>query len=162
LEEYCFVHAADGWCRNHQVGLALVEELLRLRDGDCQVALLLGNHDVRTRVMKPLLLPSHAHLLGRSGPETHVLERFGVALHGWSAPEVEPPFDVAELYPPPLAGLLNIGLLHTSADGRRGHENYSPCSRRSLRRKGYDYWAVRVRGRRIVGAEHRSLPCCER
>ena len=144
----------DGWCRDHQVGLSLVQELLRLRDSACQVAMVLGNHDARTRVMNPLLLPEHAHLLGRRGPETLTLEGLGVALHGWSAPEVETSFDVADFYPAPLAGLLNIGLLHTSADGRRGHQDYAPCSRWTLRRKGYDYWALgHVHTREVIAAE---------
>lgn len=184
----------DGWCRDHTVGLWLVHELLRLSDSSCQVLILLGNHDARTRVMRPLLLPGYARVLGLHGPETLVLERLGLALHGWSCPDVPMATDVALRYPEPLPGLLNIGLLHTSAEGRHGHVAYAPCSRRTLRNKGYDYWAlghvhqrevvstdpwlvfpgnlqgrgpresgskgatlVRVRGGRVVGAEHRAL-----
>jgi exonuclease SbcD len=150
----CSGDIIDGWCRNHQVGLVLVQELLRLRHAGCEVVLLLGNHDVRTRVMKPLLLPQHAFVLGRHGPETRVLERLGVALHGWSFPEPEAPVDVASLYPAPLAGHLNIGLLHTSAEGRNGHANYAPCSRRTLRGAGYDYWALgHVHAREVIATE---------
>jgi exonuclease SbcD len=150
----CAGDVIDGWCRNHAVGLVLVQELLRLRDGGCEVVLLLGNHDVRTRVIKPLLLPQHAFVLGLRGPETRVLERLGVALHGWSFPEPDAPADVASLYPAPLAGYLNIGLLHTSAEGRRGHANYAPCSRRTLRRHGYDYWALgHVHAREVIAVE---------
>jgi hypothetical protein len=127
---------------------------LRLREAGCEAVLLLGNHDVRTRVMKPLLLPEHAFVLGLRVPETRVLERLGVALHGWSFPEPEAPMDVASLYPAPLAGYLNIGLLHTSAEGRRGHANYAPCSRRTLRRHGYDYWALgHVHAREVIATE---------
>jgi DNA repair protein SbcD/Mre11 len=150
----CSGDVIDGWCRNHRVGLVLVHELLRLRDGGCEVVLLLGNHDVRTRVMKPLLLPQHAFVLGLHGPETRVLEPLGVALHGWSFPEPEALVDVASLYPAPLAGHLNIGLLHTSAEGRRGHASYAPCSRRTLRRHGYDYWALgHVHAREVIATE---------
>jgi DNA repair exonuclease SbcCD nuclease subunit len=39
-------------------------------------------------------------------------------------------------------GWLNIGVLHTSLDGSRGHDGYAPCSVESLRRFGYDYWAL--------------------
>ena len=42
----------------------------------------------------------------------------------------------------PVAGHLNVGVLHTSADGREGHENYAPCSVLGLVAKGYDYWAL--------------------
>ncbi|MFM8223211.1 MAG: hypothetical protein ACKOJF_30250, partial [Planctomycetaceae bacterium] len=44
--------------------------------------------------------------------------------------------DLSSRYPAPLRGLLNIGLLHTSADGRPGHESYAPCSVASLQAKG--------------------------
>jgi DNA repair exonuclease SbcCD nuclease subunit len=48
--------------------------------------------------------------------------------------------------------LFNIGLLHTSADGRPGHESYAPCSREDLIAKGYHYWALgHVHEREVVG-----------
>jgi DNA repair exonuclease SbcCD nuclease subunit len=150
----CAGDVIDGWCRDHRVGLVLVHELLRLHDSGCEIALLLGNHDVRTRVMNPLLLPERARVLGRFAPETRVLDRLGIALHGWSFPEPDAPTDVAALYPAPLAGLLNIGMLHTSAEGRNGHADYAPCSRRTLRRHGYDYWALgHVHAREVIATE---------
>ena len=39
-------------------------------------------------------------------------------------------------------GWLNIGLLHTSLDGARGHDPYAPCTVQDLARFGYDYWAL--------------------
>ena len=150
----CSGDIIDGWCRDYRVGFDLVHELLRLRDAGCEVVLLLGNHDVRSRVLRPLLLPEYARILGLSGPETRVLDRLGIALHGWSFPETEARVDVASLLPEPLPGLLNIGILHTSAEGRRGHADYAPCSRRTLRHHGYDYWALgHVHAREIVSTE---------
>ncbi len=150
----CVGDIIDGWCQDHRVGLVLVQELLRLCEADCEVALLLGNHDVRTRVMRPLLLPVHARVLGQQGPETRLLEPLGVALHAWSFPDPDLHIDVASRYPPPVAGLVNIGLLHTSAEGRRGHRTYAPCSRRTLRRHGYDYWALgHVHAREVVARQ---------
>lgn len=132
----------DGWCRDARVGFWLVRQLERLCDVGCRVALLLGNHDVRTRFMRPLLLPAHAFVLGLSGPETRVLEDVGVALHGFSFPELGEGVDVVRHYPAPLPDLLNVGLLHTSAEGQSGHQSYAPCSRRSLKHHGYAYWAL--------------------
>jgi DNA repair exonuclease SbcCD nuclease subunit len=41
-----------------------------------------------------------------------------------------------------VAGCFNIGLLHTCATGREGHEPYAPCTLEELKRSGYDYWAL--------------------
>ncbi|MCP4750782.1 MAG: hypothetical protein GY866_07810 [Proteobacteria bacterium] len=38
--------------------------------------------------------------------------------------------------------MFNIGLLHTSLDGREGHAVYAPCSVDDLLSKGYQYWAL--------------------
>ena len=45
-------------------------------------------------------------------------------------------------YPLPRKGYFNIGLLHTCASGREGHESYAPCDINYLKNKGYDYWAL--------------------
>ena len=50
--------------------------------------------------------------------------------------------DLAQHYPAPLAGLLNMGLLHTSVTGREGHQPYAPCGLETLVDRGYDYWAL--------------------
>jgi DNA repair exonuclease SbcCD nuclease subunit len=132
----------DGWCRDFSVALRLVRELERLRGSGCECLLLLGNHDVRSRALGCLLLPQHAWVLGARGPETRVFEDVGVAIHGWSAPEVPEGEDVCARYPAPVEGLFNLGVLHTSAEGVLGHAEYAPCSRRALKQKGYDYWAL--------------------
>jgi DNA repair exonuclease SbcCD nuclease subunit len=80
----CSGDIIDGWCRDYRVGFVLVHELLRLQDAGCEVVLLLGNHDVRSRVLRPLLLPEHARILGVSGPETRVLDRLPKPRHGWT------------------------------------------------------------------------------
>jgi DNA repair exonuclease SbcCD nuclease subunit len=50
--------------------------------------------------------------------------------------------NLASVYPEPVRGLLNVGLLHTSVTGREGHEPYAPCALSDLVNKGYDYWAL--------------------
>jgi DNA repair exonuclease SbcCD nuclease subunit len=144
----------DGWCRDHTVALRFAEELCRLRDARCSVALVLGNHDARSRHLWHALLPDSARVLGRGTPETWHHEELALCIHGWSAPEVNPGADVVLGYPPPVAGRFNVGVLHTSAEGRAGHAHYAPCSRRSLRRHGYDYWALgHVHARELVSTE---------
>lgn len=130
----------DGWCRRYEVALRLAAELGRLAEVGCQALIVLGNHDVRQRMLASLPLPGCARLLGLRGVETYGDEARGLAVHGLSCGEGTG--DVTELYPEPIPGAFNVGLLHTSAEGAAGHVEYAPCSRLALRRKGYDYWAL--------------------
>src|SRR5690606_2935920 len=50
--------------------------------------------------------------------------------------------------------MFNIGLLHTCATGRAGHEPYAPCRLSTLLSKGYDYWALGHVHQREVLHEH--------
>src|SRR5262249_25240669 len=95
-----------------------------------------------SRIVSSLLLPDNVAPLGLSGPETVVLDSLGVAVHGQSYAERATTDNLAAAYPAPVVGAVNVGLLHTSADGREGHDPYAPCSVSTLRRLGYDYWAL--------------------
>jgi len=144
----------DGWCRDFSVALRLARDLEALSHSGCECLLLLGNHDARSRALGCLLLPQHAWALGLRGPETRLFADVGVAIHGWSCPEVAAGQDVSSTYPAPLPGHFNLGVLHTSAEGVRGHAEYAPCSRRALRQKGYDYWALgHVHERTVLSEE---------
>jgi DNA repair exonuclease SbcCD nuclease subunit len=80
-----------------------------------------------------------------------VFEEIGIAVHGQGFAAREVPEDLTARYPAPLASLFNIGLLHTSLNGRPGHEPYAPSSVDALRSKGYDYWALgHVHAREVV------------
>lgn len=81
-------------------------------------------------------------LLTDARPETQVLADLGVALHGQSFATAVVTADLAAGYPAPVPGCFNLGLLHTSLDGRPGHDPYAPTTLDVLRGKGYDYWAL--------------------
>ena len=75
--------------------------------------------------------------------ETKLIEALRVALHGRSfARRAARPTISSPSYPARREGWLNIGLLHTSLDGARGHDPYAPCTVEDLTRFGYDYWAL--------------------
>jgi DNA repair exonuclease SbcCD nuclease subunit len=142
----------DASGRDYKTGLFLVKELLRLGDQATQVVLVRGNHDAASRWFGKLLFPDHVVELGLGGPETLVLESLGLAVHGWSYRERAARANLARGYPLPLTGFLNVGVLHTSAEGRKGHDPYAPCTARELRAHGYDYWALgHVHGSEVLG-----------
>jgi DNA repair exonuclease SbcCD nuclease subunit len=143
----------DAW-RDYATGLFFLNELSRLRETGARVVMVRGNHDAQNRVTKNLTLPEHVIELGAKRAETRVLEDIGVAVHGQSYAERETKDDIAAKYPPRIEGLLNVGLLHTSLDGRPGHASYAPTSLSTLAAKGYDYWALgHVHAREVVSRD---------
>jgi DNA repair exonuclease SbcCD nuclease subunit len=74
--------------------------------------------------------------------ETHTLDDLGVAIHGQGFASRSVEENLVKNYPSRKEGYFNIGILHTSANGREGHETYAPCSIEDMKEKGYDYWAL--------------------
>lgn len=132
----------DGDWKDYGTGLFFSLQMARLREAGIPVVLIRGNHDAASQISRNLRLPDNVRELSCDRPETLRLESLGLAVHGQGFARREVTEDLASAYPAPLPGLLNIGLLHTSADGRPGHESYAPCSVSSLQAKGYDYWAL--------------------
>jgi DNA repair exonuclease SbcCD nuclease subunit len=143
----------DAW-RDYATGLFFLNELSRLRETGAKVVIVRGNHDAQNKVTKNLTLPAHVIELGAKRPETRVFEDIGIAVHGQSYADRETKDDIAAKYPVPISGLFNVGLLHTSLDGRPGHASYAPTTLSTLAAKGYDYWALgHVHAREIVSRE---------
>lgn len=132
----------DGDWKDYSTGLFFAAQMSRLRAAGVQVVIVRGNHDAASHITRHLSLPDNVQELSSRAPETLRFESLGVAVHGQSFARRAETDDLASRYPPAVAGLLNIGLLHSSVTGRAGHENYAPCSLDVLRSKGYDYWAL--------------------
>ena len=132
----------DGEWKDFNTGLFFLRELNRLRDSGTRVYLVRGNHDAASEVTRSLSWPDHVHVFADDRAQTLVLDQYGVALHGLSFARRAMPDSLVPLYPAPIAGALNVGVLHTSADGRPGHASYAPCRVEELVHKGYDYWAL--------------------
>ena len=144
----------DGNWKDYSTGLFFAAQMSRLRQADIAVVWIRGNHDAASQITRHLRLPENVVELSTRAPQTHVLEPLGVAVHGQGFPERAVVRDLAERYPRGLDGHFNIGLLHTCASGREGHENYAPCNLQTLTDKGYDYWALgHVHRREVLGRE---------
>jgi exonuclease SbcD len=151
-EDVAFVIIAgdlyDGDSKDFSTGLFFAQEMKRL-GRPC--FLIKGNHDAASVITRALRLPPNVTEFSSRSCETVRLDDFGVALHGRSFPNRVVSEDLSASYPPPVPGLLNIGILHTSAEDRGEHEVYAPCSVADLQLKGYDYWALgHIHSRRIL------------
>lgn len=132
----------DGDWHDHGTGLFLNSQMARLRDAGVRVYLIRGNHDAASQITKHLRLPDNVRLLGDDRPESVADDDLGCVVHGQGFASRSVRDNLAASYPTRWAGYVNIGLLHTCATGRDGHESYAPCSVEELRSKGYDYWAL--------------------
>jgi len=132
----------DGDWKDYNTGLYLVSQTVKLREAGIAVYIAAGNHDAASKITKKLKLPENVHLFSANKPETFTIDELNVALHGQSFAKPAVKIDLSHNYPSPLAGHFNIGVLHTCAAGREGHEPYAPCTLEGLSSKGYNYWAL--------------------
>ncbi len=132
----------DGDWRDYNTGLFFVSQMQRLKTAGIRVYIVSGNHDAAGRMTRSLPFPENVHVFSPRQPGTQKHERTGVAIHGQSFANAAVMDNLARHYPEPVPGYFNIGLLHTSLNGREGHENYAPCSLEDLQNRGYDYWAL--------------------
>jgi len=144
----------DGEWRDYSTGLFFSAQMSRLREAQIPVVLVRGNHDAKSRVARHLKLPENTHELSTRRAESYVLEELDVAIHGRGFGSKTTTEDLAATFPLAETGLFNIGLLHTSLDGREGHASYAPTTVDELLSKDYDYWALgHVHRREIVRSD---------
>ena len=145
-EEVSFILIAgdlyDGDWKDYNTGLYLVSQTSRLREAGIPVYMIAGNHDAASKITKTLRLPENVHLFPSNKSATYTIDSLNVAIHGQSFATPAVKKDLSLLYPAPLPGYFNTGILHTCASGREGHEPYAPCTVNGLRSKEYDYWAL--------------------
>ncbi len=132
----------DGDWKDHNTGLWFVKRMADLRDAGIAVFLIRGNHDARNRMTRDLRLPDNVTSLNVDRPQTCYHRDLPVAVHGQGFATQSVTEDLAARYPAADPGCFNVGMLHTSATGREGHERYAPCTVEALRTKGYGYWAL--------------------
>jgi DNA repair protein SbcD/Mre11 len=132
----------DGDWKDYNTGLFFASQMVRLQKERIKVLLIRGNHDAASLITKELKLPENVIEFSTKKAETYVLDELGVAIHGQGFASRSVEDNLVKSYPTRKEGFVNIGILHTSATGREGHENYAPCSIDDMKEKGYDYWAL--------------------
>jgi hypothetical protein len=132
----------DGAWRDYSSGLFLCERMARLREAGVRVVWIRGNHDAASRLTRHLRMPETVRELSTREPESVCFEDLNLAVHGQGFPRQAVEVDLTARYPRPIAGALNVGLLHTALEGREGHAPYAPCRASTLIEHGYEYWAL--------------------
>ena len=132
----------DGDWKDYNTGLFFSAQMARLRDAGIKAFIISGNHDAASQLTKHLRPPENVQFLSTHEPETVLLEDIGVAIHGQGFARRSVVEDISVKYPMAAPGYFNIGMLHTSANGRPGHDTYAPCTVNGLLGKNYEYWAL--------------------
>lgn len=135
----------DGEDRSVRAQLFFIEQLKRLSEAGIASFTVHGNHDPLSGWELDRDLPPLAHRFGTAEVESVPLtvkgERVGT-VHGCSYPVRDVRENLARGFAGRRTEGVNIALLHCNVGGRKGHENYAPCSLDDLRAAGMDYWAL--------------------
>lgn len=139
----------DGTARSAKTAAFLTAQLDRLDAAGIPVFMIKGNHDAENPITGEIALPPNVHVFdGRGGKRR--LGETDVWIHGVSFSGRHAPDSLVPKFGEPVAGAVNIGMLHTSLAGAAGHDPYAPCSVADLAATGFDYWALgHVHGRTV-------------
>ena len=132
----------DGTWQDFSTAIFLAKKLGELDRAGIRVFGVLGNHDAQSKLTNALEKPNNLTLFSADKPRTEVLNDIEVAIHGQSYGQQHVEENLAARFPAAKPGMFNIGLLHTSLDGREGHAAYAPCKLDDLRARDYQYWAL--------------------
>lgn len=136
------------------------EALKELGAHGIRVYLIHGNHDPLDGPRLNMELPEHVTLFGAGEPGQAVACRRSdgrevAVVSGISYPTAKVTENTALRFNrKPGSSLFHIALLHGNVDGDLQHETYSPCSRKDLIGRGFDYWALGHIHKRSILHEH--------
>ncbi len=135
----------DGDQTSMKTARFLADQLRRLDEAGIDVFIIRGNHDALSKITQELVFPPAVKLYRGRGDVVEVERARGevpIAVHGLSFAKPQAPESLLPGYRTPVAGAVNIGLMHTSLAGAPGHDVYAPASLADLDAHGFDYWAL--------------------
>ena len=144
----------DGDWPDINTGFFFIKQMAKLQSEGIKVYMVAGNHDAENKMTKNLPMPENVYMFSSKKSETVLIEDLELAIHGQSFATGSTTKNLATDFPALKNNYFNIGLLHTSVDGREGHADYSPCTLNHLIDKGYDYWALgHIHKREVLNKE---------
>lgn len=102
-----------------------------------------GNHDHLKGNWASLLWPSNVFFF-KAEVDYYEFKKNGVTvnIYGYSYPEKSVNENISVQYKKNGSADFHIGILHGTAEGQEGHDQYAPFSIKELIEKDFDYWAL--------------------
>jgi exonuclease SbcD len=150
----------DGDQTSMKTARFLAEQVRRLDVAGIQVFVIRGNHDALSRITKELTFPQSVTVFGGRADAIQVdrsKSDFPVVIHGISFARPHILESLLPRFKAPMVGAINIGLMHTSLDGVKEHDDYAPCSLSELDASGFDYWALGHIHKRTVARDRCTI-----
>jgi len=131
--------------RSLRAQLTFRDGLARLSEAGIDSFTALGNHDPWDAWAGRISWPERAHLFSPDQVETIpvVIDEIPVAaISGISYRTQRQTEDLSAKFSASHPDLYQVALLHSNCGNQPDHEAYAPCSLESLRKSGFDYWAL--------------------
>lgn len=133
----------DGEQTSMKTARFLASQLERLNRAGICVFKIRGNHDAMSKIARELVMPDTVKVFGGHAETVEATKgSLSIAIHGLSFAKPQAPDPLLPKFKPPVAGAVNIGIMHTSLAGSAGHDVYAPCNVLDLHASGFDYWAL--------------------
>ena len=138
--------------RSANTSAFLMIQIHRLKRAGIHVFYIKGNHDVGNPISVTIDFPNNVHCFDAKGGYVQ-LDSADVCIHGISFSGKTAPESLIPKFKPPMPGMVNIAMMHTSVNGSAGHDIYAPCKVNEMISTGFDYWALGHIHKRKVYAE---------
>jgi DNA repair exonuclease SbcCD nuclease subunit len=121
------------------------EGMKRLEQNGVKVFVSHGNHDHLGGYRATIKWPENVHFFSCEKPQEIPFYKNGTvvaSIHGVSYPKRDVRENLVCDFKVTSQDTYNIAVVHTNVGGRSDYENYAPCKKEELLKKGFDYWAL--------------------